>query len=79
MILGLRWTKVASSVSDSEQKSEGLKFFAGAFFMASSLPVGCCVVYRLYELLKDTTIKNPDFVLEICHYASLTPSLRMET
>lgn len=70
---------MASSVPDIEQKSEGLKVFAGAFFMASSLPFGCCVVYGLYALLKNTTIKNYDFVLEICHYASLTPSLRMET
>lgn len=70
---------MASSVSDIEQKLEGLKVFAGAFFMTSSLPVGCSVVYGLYALLKDTTIKNPDFVLEICHYASLTPCLRMET
>jgi len=62
---------VASSVSDIEQESEGLEVFAGAFFMPSSLPVGCCVVYGLYVLLKDTTIKNPDFVLGICHYASL--------
>jgi hypothetical protein len=53
-----------------------LKGFVGDFFIASPLSVGCCVVYGL---LKDTTIKNPDFVLELCHYASLTPSLRMET
>ena len=56
---------MASSVSDIEQKSEGLEVFAGAFFMASSLPVGCCVVYGLYALLKDPTLKNPDYVLEI--------------